>query len=386
VVVAVTWTAAVTRQRVQEIEGCFADGQRACLEGNYPEALRLSQRGLAHAGAVPGIGHLTRGLRDQRDAAERAIEADELHRLADLIRFRYGLEGPPEDEARMLLRHCRTIWDQKQRLVGSDRRRRQDIEADLLELAIVWADLRVRLAPRQDVAAARRAALNCLNEAAAMFGPSLSLDRTRTTHARALGLARESAAAAPVPSSAWEHYDLGRSHLRSGEIAAAAVEFRRALQHRPQDFWTNFYQGQCAYRLGEFEDACAAFRTCIALAPAAAECYYNRGLAEEALGRLDDAHADYDRALELDGDLAAPALNRGVLGYRAGRYGEAIADLHRALRAATDPAVLSRIHYNLALAYLAAGDRASACISGEKALSLGCEDARGLCERLRRGS
>jgi serine/threonine protein kinase/tetratricopeptide (TPR) repeat protein len=386
VVVAVTWTAAVARQRVQEVEACLADGQRSCLEGNYLEALRLSQRGLASAGAVPGIGHLTRALRGQLDVAERALKVDELHRLADLIRFRYGLEGPPEDEARMLLRHCPTIWDQRRRLVGSDRGRDRDVKADLLELAIVWTDLRVRLAPRQDAAAERRAALRCLDEAAAMFGPSPSLDRTRRAHARALGLALDPPAAAPAPSSAWEHYELGRSHLRSGEIAAAALEFRRALQHRPQDFWPNFYQGLCAYRLGEYEDACAAFRTCIALAPTAAECYYNRGLAEEALGRLDDAHADHGRALELDGDLAAPALNRGVLGYKAGRYGEAIADLHRALRGATDPAVVSRIHYNLALAYLAAGDRASARISGEKALGLGCEEARGLCDRLRRGS
>jgi tetratricopeptide (TPR) repeat protein len=142
--------------------------------------------------------------------------------------------------------------------------------------------------------------------------------------------------------------------------------------------------------LGNHEDACAAFRTCIALAPQTAECYYNRALAHEALGRGDQALADYGRALELDPALTAAALNRGLLGYKRAQHRHAIADFLRALHTATvtgtaDRETIGQIHYNLALAYLATGDRTSALASSEKALGLGYPEARGLCNRLRHG-
>jgi tetratricopeptide (TPR) repeat protein len=178
----------------------------------------------------------------------------------------------------------------------------------------------------------------------------------------------------------------GLAFLRSGQVEAAAEEFRRALERQPQDFWSNFYQGLCAYRLGNYEDACAAFRTCIALAPEAAECYYNRALAHEALGRSRPAFSDYGRALELDPGLTAAALNRGLLCYKAGRHRDAIADFQRALHTNPGREALGQIHYNLALAYLAAGDRPSARANSEKALNLGWGEARGLCDRLHHGS
>ena len=264
---ALALAAAVYSQRAHEIEANLEDGRRYRLERKYPEAVRVLGRGLERAAAVPGTGHLKRALTAQLDLARRGQDAAELHRLADLIRFRYGL-----------------------------------------------------------------------------------------------------------------------AFLRSGQVEAAAEEFRRTLERRPQDFWPNFYQGLCAYRLGNYEDACAAFRTCIALAPEAAECYYNRALAHEALGRSGQAFSDYGRALELDPGLTAAALNRGLLCYKAGRHRDAIADFQRALRTAPGRETIGQIHYNLALAYLAAGDRSSARVNSEKALNLGCGEARGLCDRLHRGS
>ena len=111
-------------------------------------------------------------------------------------------------------------------------------------------------------------------------------------------------------------------------------------------------------------------------------------LAHEAMGRSDHAFSDYGRALELDPGLTAAALNRGLLFYKSGRHQDAIADFLRALRAsaASREDAIGQIHYNLALAYFAVGDRLSALASGEKALNLGCGEARGLCDRLRNGS
>jgi tetratricopeptide (TPR) repeat protein len=188
-----------------------------------------------------------------------------------------------------------------------------------------------------------------------------------------------------------------RTNLQDGRHDRAAARDPEAVRipadglepdRRPRDFWPRFYQGLCAYRLGNYEDACAAFRVCIALAPEAAECFYNRALAHEALGRSGQALADYSRALELDPGLTAAALNRGVLAYKKGRHRDAIADFLLALRdaPASDRKTISQIHYNLALAYLVAGDRQAALASSEKALGLGYSEAQGLCNRLRHGS
>ena len=162
------------------------------------------------------------------------------------------------------------------------------------------------------------------------------------------------------------------------------IRFQRVLDQRRHDFWSNFYQGLCAYRLGQFHDALAAFRTCIALAPNSAECYYNRARVAEALGRGDQAILDYGRALELDPALTAALINRGILAYKNGRNDDAIADFRQAFRTASDSRTLGLIHYNLALAHLARGDRAAAIASAQVALARGHEVARDLTERLRR--
>jgi tetratricopeptide (TPR) repeat protein len=259
---------------------------------------------------------------------------------------------------------------------GSERR----IQTDLLELAVVWADLRIRLAPPGEAVAARRDALRVLDEAEASFGRSPALDRRR----RALDPASDRAAGRDAPRSAWDHYDLGRSYLRSGAVEAAAAEFRRVLEERPQDFWSNFYEGLCAFRLGQFEESVAAFRTCIALNPAAA-CYYNRALAYESLGRTGPAFADYSHALALDPTLTSARLNRGILLYRQGRYRDAIGEYQQALKAAADPESLGRVHYNLALAYQASGEHPAARLHAEEATTRGSREAVELVDKLRRG-
>jgi serine/threonine protein kinase len=166
----------------------------------------------------------------------------------------------------------------------------------------------------------------------------------------------------------------------------AALEFQRVPDERPRDFWSHFYKGSCAYRLRHFEDAVAAFGACIALAPSSPECYYNRAVAAQEIGRDDQAFRDYSRALKLDPRLPAAALNRGILSYKRGRHDEAIADFERALRALPDTQTSGRTYYNLALAYLALGNRSAAVQSAQEAAARGHAAARGLQKRLRRAS
>jgi tetratricopeptide (TPR) repeat protein len=258
------------------------------------------------------------------------------------------------------------------------------IRTDLLDFVTVWADLSVRLAPIGEADRARREALQRLDEAEALLGPSVSLDRLRRDLCAALGMPGPPPSPASAgPQSAWEHCDLGRSYLRSGDLRRAAGEFERALELRPQDFWPNFYRGLCAYHLGRFDDAVNAFSICVALAPEAAECYFNRASAREALGQADLARRDYGRALELDRSLTEAALNRGILNYSEGRYGEADSDLDRAQATASGRETLGLIHYHRALVGLARGDRPSAIASLEAAMGHGHEEARKLYKSLR---
>ena len=235
---------------------------------------------------------------------------------------------------------------------------------------------RARGARRPTAPAARPS--EWLDEAIDLLGPSPALVRLRATQAEALGLPVSSDHPTPEPESAWEHCDLGRSYLRSGDLAGAADEFQAALDLRPQDFWPNFYQGLCAYQLGRFDDAIDAFRVCIALAPETAECYYNRALAHEALGHKALALRDYTHALQRDRTLSEAALNRGILLSAEGRHTEAAADFDLALATANGRETRGMIHYNRARGDLARGDRPAALAHLEAAVDYGHKDAQNL--------
>jgi tetratricopeptide (TPR) repeat protein len=387
----------VYEQRARHLQAALEDGKKYVGRRQFSEAADILRRGLERnhnplpnllSNLLPGNSLALRLQRELR-LAVRGQKAEQLHHFADLVRLRHGFTPPRGEEAWKFIHDGRAMWEGRERLLNSvagalDPEVEQRIRTDLLELAVVWADLRVRLASKADANEARREAIRVLDQAEAACGPSPSLNRERRAYARALGQLISSSGPDPAPRSAWEHYDLGRSYLRSGLFQEAATEFRRTLELEPQDFWSNYYQGHCAYHLGQFEDASAAFRTCIALSPKAAWCYHDRARAEEALGQVKQAFNDYSRAIELDSALSAAALNRGILSYKAGRPDDAIADFQRALRAGPGSETAGRIHYNLALAHLARGDRNAALTSAEEAVSSGYHKAREFRVGLRR--
>ncbi len=377
------------RQRVREIEMTLDDGRKLCIDGRFPEAVHTLGRGLEHTRALPGVDNLKRSLQEQLLVARRGQKAAALHELADVIRFRHGIDLPSIEEGRSLIKNFRAVWNERELLLGPntrahDARFEQVIRLDLLDLAIAAAELRLGLAPSAEAGAARVDALQLLDDANTWCGPSHRLDCLRQSIAGSTEQPDSAREQGPVTLSALDHYDQGRVSLRAGRFREAALDFQRVLDQRPQDFWPNFYQGLCAYRLGQFHDALAAFRTCIALAPNSAECYYNRARVAEALGRGGQAIRDYSRALELDPALYSASINRGILAYKNGKNDDAIADFRQAIRAASVSPALGLIHYNLALAHLARGDRAAALASAQEAVARGHDGARGLCERLQR--
>jgi serine/threonine protein kinase/tetratricopeptide (TPR) repeat protein len=377
------------RQRRHDAEAALARGQEFLGRHQYAEAADAARRGLALLDHLPAVDRPRRALAAALDRAERGGKAAELHRLAEVIRFRYGPAPPPAEEAQALLRLGRRIWqgrDLLMRRIGGapEADAEGTVRTDLLDLIIVWTDLRRRYVAAPEAREAAQEALHTLEEAEALLGPSPSLERERADCARVIGLDRPPPGPAARPQSAWGHYDLGRSYLRAGKLDLAAEEFRLGLDLRPQDFWLNFYQGLCDYRLGHFEGAVNAFRVCIALSPETAECYYNRGLAYQALGQLEGALSDYNRALALNRKLTDAALNRGIVHYRQGRYAEALADLERARAATSSRTALGVIHYNRALVHLARKDQRAAAASVRAAIGLGNTDAPELLRRLDR--
>lgn len=330
------------------------------------------------------MNDLKQEIAQELDRVRRGRRADALHEFVDILRFRHGNTPPSLHEARDLLRNCQATWDLRGRVVPADAAAldpatEDQITTDLLELAVAWADLRMRVATPVEVTDARREARQRLDDAETEFGRSLSLDLQR----RELDPAGKGKDPTWLePHTAWDHYQYGRFYFRTGRVAEAETAFRHTLTERPQDLWPNFFQGLCAYRLGHYDDALAAFRTAIALSPRAAPIYYNRALALEALGRRDEAYGDDTRAIELDPHLAAAWLNRGILAVKSGRPADAVADLEQAIGLSTDPETLGHIHFNLALAHRACGDRTAASKEADQAVALGNFDARTLVRDL----
>jgi tetratricopeptide (TPR) repeat protein len=216
------------------------------------------------------------------------------------------------------------------------------------------------------------------------LGSSFILEQQRSVYMQALGL--------PAPVDAvknqtmlrtpWEYLAMGRSLLWSGDLAGAATRFEQGLEMRPEDFWLNFYMGLCDYRQKRFEPAVSRFHACVVLTTNCAECWHNRALAYAASGQSALALHDYARALKLNPNLAAAAFNRGVhYYYQEKRYSLALADFQLALAGGIDPAPA---HYNLALVYLALGDRKAALASVQECLHYNAAhaEARSLKDRL----
>ena len=257
----------------------------------------------------PGAAHLASELNEQLRIAHRGQKAEALHNLAEQVRFRYGIVPPEGAEAHALLRSVRTIWDDRDLLfdrksspAGTVAALDDQFRGDLLELIATWAELRTRLAGPAGTGPPGTKALRILEEARSDYGPSFTIDRLRRSLAADLGRVESLPHVEAVPRSAYDHYDLGRSLLRAEQFQAAAEQFQRGLERRPQDFWPNFYLGLCEYRLKHYQEAMTAFRAATALAPTRAECDFNRGMAADALGRRDLAIRDYTLALEKDPD------------------------------------------------------------------------------------
>jgi serine/threonine protein kinase/tetratricopeptide (TPR) repeat protein len=361
-----------TSERLYDAEQALVLGQQQMLQHRFGEAVGTFDRALEQLGNGPGGGALHAELLRWRRRAARAHDVLELHEQVERSRYLHGDDLLAPAMLRALEVQCRTAWQERDRLLTSgaeplDGDLEEDLRHDLLDVAILWADCLVRLTTAAEADTVRRQALQVLDEAESLFGPSPVLNRQRAVLAQALGQAAApgGAGAGPAPRTAWEHYTLGRWLLRGGDLAGAAVAFDHAVELRPQDFWPWFGKGLCAHQRHCPAEAVLAFSVCIALAPDRAACYYNRAQALAAHGDFAAALRDFDRALQLDPRLAAAALGRGALHLQQRDLAKAEVDFQLALTLGANPAA---VHYNQALVHQARQEFAAALARLESAL------------------
>jgi serine/threonine protein kinase/tetratricopeptide (TPR) repeat protein len=373
-------------RRLDQARTALSEARGYIEQRDFQRATTTLEFGIAAAELAPFSDSLKRELQEQLRTVQDLQAGREFHLVVERLRLFEGADSPRGKDAQALINLCASFWHDRDRIAALTQDK-PEWRQDLLDLAILWTRLRVRMATAQQRPAIRDETLDLLAEAERMCGPSCVLWHERQQHATALGRKAAAKQAADQgallsPRTAWEHAALGRALLDDGDLNAAANHLDRALKLKPDDFWTSYHMGRCARLLGRQDESITAFSVCLALSPQSAWCYHNRALAFADNEKLDRARSDFDRALELDAHLADASLQRGLLNYREKKLDAALDDLNRAL---ADGAAEAKVRHGRALVYLARGDQAAATAELHEALRVDPDHkpARVLLERLR---
>ncbi|MHC4982551.1 MAG: tetratricopeptide repeat protein [Planctomycetota bacterium] len=118
-------------------------------------------------------------------------------------------------------------------------------------------------------------------------------------------------------------YAVAIEQFRSGRLAQAAIEARKALSMDEGCVEARLLLGKVEIEKGRHAAACAELRKVLAEAPESAEAFYLLGVAQEKSGQLDEALSSYRRAYELDESNLSPITAAAEVLVRMGRAREA---------------------------------------------------------------
>jgi hypothetical protein len=171
---AVIGAASFFRQRLPEVHRALEEGKQEMERGEWDGAIKTFQHGLSVVQGIPLQRSLAEELGVRLRLAEQKRTTQELHQLANWIRFLGGADPLPVGGLRGLEASCRSFWENRVRIVeqlmpAGAVALEPNVRDDLCHLAIFWAELQGRLVPPGEKEEARR---QVLSEAEVLFGPS----------------------------------------------------------------------------------------------------------------------------------------------------------------------------------------------------------------------
>jgi serine/threonine-protein kinase len=129
---------------------------------------------------------------------------------------------------------------------------------------------------------------------------------------------------------------LGGALKEKGQLDAAIVEFRKALQLNKDHAGTHNNLGAALAEKGQVDEAIAELREAIKLEKDVFEYHFNLGNALSAKNLLDEAIEEYEETVRLKKDFAYGHYILGVKLVRKGRREEAIAEYREVIRLQND--------------------------------------------------
>jgi len=338
-------------------EAALARGEEFFAQNEFERAAEVFRRGADLCRSLPGEAELHRRLAVRCDNAQRLHEVGQVSQLAERLRYLTGSNLSARGMPIGADRRFADIWAKRGEYLdfaqtGMPPAQREALRNDLFDLALIWADLRLRGdRGSESLLEVERT----VQEMRAQFGDSAAIHLVRKRLADLRGNIYEAKEARRkanllTPRNAWEWAALGRELLGSDLPKEAHAAFQRAVELQPDGFWPHFYLGICAFRLGGHSEAAETFRVCLALAPRSVVSNYNRGLTLARLGKDEEALRHFSRAIELDATAGDAHLQRALLHRKARHLPPAVEDLKQALLLSNDKA---EAHYQLAEVYQA---------------------------------
>jgi tetratricopeptide (TPR) repeat protein len=163
-----------------------------------------------------------------------------------------------------------------------------------------------------------------------------------------------------APDDRWLHFNYGLS-LESRDPAAAAIEFRRALELLPNNYEVHEKLADALIAGGKYEAAIAQCHELLRLMPYHAPAYLTIAYAQAKLNAFNESIASYERAIELHPAYAPGAFNQiGIIQLHQGRFDPAVASFEKGLSADNDHEQTAELQHNLVYALQRLGRYAEA--------------------------
>lgn len=171
------------------------------------------------------------------------------------------------------------------------------------------------------------------------------------------------------------HYNIGliyANHLMQNEAALKA--YTRAIDLHGEGSLYYAARATLLGRMHEYKQAEADFAKAIELNPENARAWENRGVIRTDQAMYELAIEDFNRSIELDSRNANTYISRGAAHSFLEQHEQAVADYTRAIELQPNN---GQAHFNLGVSQFKMGKTQAACISWQKAKTLGDKNATG---------